>query len=184
MNQELNHNVSDITSNLLIGKDLFAELGLQTYTSAVSRTFRQRVGDALLLRREQYKKWSRREAGKQMGADAGTIKAMEQGANAGWDYFERYAGILGITFEQILREAMNPIGKTDAVISPEAEAIARIYSELRDLNSRRLLLEMAERFRAAEPLQPAAVGSSPGSAAGNPAKADEVVPRIRKTREA
>ncbi len=183
MRQELNHNVTDITSNILIGKDLFADLGLETYTARVSRTFRQRVGDALLLRREQYKKWSRREAGKQMGADAGTIKAMEQGANAGWEYFERYAGILDTTFEQILRDAMNPL-KADAATSPEAEAIARIYSELRDLNSRRLLLEMAERFRAAEPLQPAALDSSPGSAAANQETADEGSPRIRKTRGA
>lgn len=184
MRQELNHSISTIPSILLTGKDLFADIGLGPYTSAVSRTFRQRVGDALLLRREQHKKWSRREAGKQMGADAGTIKAMEQGANAGWEYFERYAEILDTSFEQILREAMAPAAQNSGNLSPEAEALAGIYSSLRDINSRRLLLEMAERFRAAEPPQPATAGSSPGSAAATLATTDEESPRIRKTRGA
>jgi ribosomal protein L12E/L44/L45/RPP1/RPP2 len=184
MRQELNHNVSVLPSILLTSKDLFGDLGPETYTADVSRTFRQRVGDALLLRREQHKQWSRREAGKQMRADAGTIKAMEQGANAGWDYFERYAEILDTTFEQILRDAMNPVGKAELAASPEGEAIARIYSQLRDVNSRRLLLEMAERFRAAEPPQPATADSSQGSAAASQETAAAESPRIRRTRGA
>jgi transcriptional regulator with XRE-family HTH domain len=157
---------TSITSNSLTGKDLIADLWSEPYTLDVSRTFRERVGDALLLRREQMKKWSRRQAALRMNADAGTIKAIEQGGNAGWEFFERYAEVLDTTLEDVLRDAIQAGDRVPAPgNSPEADLVAQIYRSLRDVNSRRLLLEMAEKFRDAE--NPLPQAHAPSAAAGD-----------------
>jgi len=164
--------------------DLIAVLGVEPYTPEVPRTFRERVGDALLLRREQVKKWSRREAAKKMPADAGTVKAIEQGKNAGWEFFERYAEVLDTSLEEVIRDALRPAERADVANNPEAERIAKIYSGLRDINSRRILLEMAERFRAAESPQVQAGEPTPEAVVETAASTDSESTRTQKARPA
>src|SRR5213076_2128791 len=93
--------------NPMTGLDLIAASVSGSYNRAVrQRTFRQKVGDRLLLEREQVRRWSRSKAAIEAHVADGTIRAIEQGQNAGWDYFERYAKALGLTFDAVCREVL------------------------------------------------------------------------------
>lgn len=135
----------EITCNWLTGNDLIASCGTTVHTRRVrNRTFRQQVGDRLLLEREQRKKWSRRRAAIAMHADAGTIQALEQGGNAGWDFFERYSTVLGLTFERVCREVLM-VPTTANTLTPEEDVILTAYRR-GTLGQRSLLLQAAQAF--------------------------------------
>lgn len=129
--------------------DLIAEARPYAYNLAVpSRTFRQRIGDRLLLEREQVKHWSRLKAAIETKISDGTIKAMEQGQNAGWDFFERYARALGLTFEHVCRDALNlDEASVEGLTDEEIDVIATLRSLSDDPHSRDQILQIVGLFR-------------------------------------
>jgi hypothetical protein len=103
----------------LENKELFGEIGLTSYTERVhaGRSFRQRLGDRLLVEREQVKRWSRLRAAAEAKPKmhAGTVASIEQAGNVGLDLIDRYCAALGLTFEQVCREAHVPAEDTQPV---------------------------------------------------------------------
>jgi hypothetical protein len=71
------------------------------------RTFRQKIGDRLLLEREQVKHWTRARAAQALGVDGKTIERIEQAGNVGLDYVERYAIVLGLSLERVCRDVLS-----------------------------------------------------------------------------
>jgi len=156
------------------------------------------VGDVLRKFREG-RGLTIEQLSEQTGFGKGTISQIERGEGnprqKTLDSLARFFGLSGaaglyayamVDPAVVKKEAaaMEAAGFDPTPLSDQAETLGRTYDSLRDVNSRRLLLEMAERFRAAEPLQPVALDSSRGSTSGTPAKADEELPRIRRTRGA
>lgn len=133
------------------------------------------------------------------GLGKGTISQIERGEGnprqKTLDSLAKFLGLAGVEGlyawamvdpEAVKKEAaaVEAAGFDPTPLSAEAESLGRLFDKLHDVNSRRILLETAAKFHAAEPQQPAAAGSSPGSTAASPGTADEAGPRIRKTRGA
>lgn len=161
------------------------------------------LGDVVRKLRQD-RKWTLDALSEQTGINKTTLSELERGGgNPRLDTLLKIAKAFGVMPEQLFPsisqfETAGDIhpeddappsdneveNEPDGVARSEAESLAAIYLSLRDVSSRRLLLEMAERFRAAEPTQPATGDSSLGSAPDRQATTDEAAPRIRKTRGA
>lgn len=139
------------------------------------------IGDVLRKFREERGLTIEQLSG-QTGLGKGTISQIERGEGNPrqntLDSLARFFGLKGVAGlyawamvdpEALKKEVavLEAAGVEPTPLSDEAEALGRAYDALRDVNSRRLLLEMAERFRAAEPPQPATADSSRGSAVAN-----------------
>lgn len=144
--------------------DLIAHPRAAAYNPTVAkRTFRQRIGDRLLLEREQVKHWSRRKAAIETKVNDGTIQAMERGKNAGWDFFERYATALDLTFEQVCREVLGMEEVEGRVLDPDEQSVLETLSLLKTLpEDRDAFLRTADIFRLRG--QQAAAPATPTSA--------------------
>lgn len=147
--------------------DLIAHCGLAAYNPCVpARSFRQRLGDRLLILREQERKWSRRRAGTETGVNDGTIKAMEQGENAGWDFFERYAIALGTTLEVVCREVLMLDEGDGRALDADEQALVETLTSLKKLpDERALFLQTAKMFRVLGQKQTAADTAAPRESA-------------------
>lgn len=162
-----------------------ALLGLFSYDGAVDRTFRQRLGDRFLHYRHQVKGWKNLEdAKRETGIDPKTIKGIEDGTgNPRLSSLIEYADGLDAGIERILMESV-AITARPGQANPEAETLARIYLDLTDVNSRRLLLAMAEKFLAAD--RPPTSGAEPSAAGAleNQGSIVEAAGGVQKTQKA
>jgi hypothetical protein len=120
----------------MISNDLLRRSGVYPILAGMhaGRTFRQRLGDRLLVEREQVKKWSRLEVAKRLEIDAGTIKRMEEAGNAGLDFYEKYARELGLTLEQVCRDALSEPLEVPFSSRAEVQALAATIEELTAAN--------------------------------------------------
>jgi len=159
--------------------DLIAIAAVPVYIHGVQgETFRQRIGNQLLLLREQKKHWSRRAAAKAIEADSGTIRAMEQGRNSGWDFFERYAQALDTSLERICREVLAMPTANTVSLTPEEEVILSAY-RAGGVGQRSLILQAARAFAVEHREVPAPPAAQSADA---PASTDGSRARTRKSR--
>jgi transcriptional regulator with XRE-family HTH domain len=149
-----------------------------------------KVGDVVRRLRKD-RGWTQDELAKRAGGiNKETINRIEGGSDVRLNTLLKVAEALQVVPERLFPQiaAFEHVDEDEQLhddgLSPEAEALGRTFDKLRDVNSRRILLEMAERFRAAEPQQPGVADSSPKSASTTTATTDEELPRIRKTRGA
>lgn len=156
------------------------------------------IGDVLRKLREG-RGLTIEQLSEETGLGKGTISQIERGEGnprqKTLDALAKFFGLASVAAlyawamvdpEAVKKEAaeMEAAGFDPTPLSAEAESLGRTFDKLQDLNSRRILLETAAKFHAAEPQQPVVAGSSPRSAPTTTGTTDEESLRIRKTRGA
>jgi transcriptional regulator with XRE-family HTH domain len=74
---------------------------------AAVKNWRRRLGDLLLLEREQAKHWTRAAAARAAAINPGTVVRIERGENYEIAKLEKYALALGRPLDVWLREVLN-----------------------------------------------------------------------------
>lgn len=134
----------------------------------VRRTFRQRIGDRFQFYRHQVKGWKspNKAADEIDGIDSKTIEAIEDGAgNPRWSSIEAFAKGIGVPFERLVREALQPTS-AERGLDPETRELLRLFSELTEAADRRYVLDTVQWTLKAHHQRVAGVPASDGHAGG------------------
>jgi hypothetical protein len=130
------------------------------------------------------KRWSRRKAATAAGFNDGTIRAMEQGRNAGWDYFETYAKALGISFEQVCRDVLHledvALDENQRIVLETLDSLQDRPDELRDFMG--LVRVFRRQRQQGAPAWPASGTQASAPGHGSRESIDETRSRARKSR--
>jgi transcriptional regulator with XRE-family HTH domain len=114
---------------------LMLNLGMECVTLAQmsARSFRQRLGDRLRFAREA-RRLSKTDVREQKGWDYATIARMEYGEdNPAIKFYEEYAEFLGVSFEQICREALAEPLEVPFSARPDVQRLARLIERQAEL---------------------------------------------------